>query len=281
MKFTSPTRRRGVTLLEVLVVLAISGILITLSIVVIQRAQEAANRVECLNNLQQLALQTHQYHNDKRKLPPYASGMQGEIFGGWYVHLLPYAGYYDLYQRIQQQSDFTSPNGVRIISPANAIAGAATFPGLLCWSDPSPGSTIGKTNYLANWYAFGDGALGAYAPSMPLVSITDGLSNTVLFAEAYMYCDQLQRVALVSVHHHNFGITQHNKPSDDPANAPNDYTMFQHRPEKCDNQRTQTPHDYMHVALADGSVRSISPNIAPTMWKQALKPRDGGVVTWE
>ena len=76
---------------------------------------------------------------------------------------------------------------------------------------------------------------------------------------------------------HNFGITYQDKPSDNPISLPQDYTMFQLRPafDECDGQRSQTPHAAMNVALADGSVRSIAPQITPETWKLLLKPNDG------
>ena len=65
------------------------------------------------------------------------------------------------------------------------------------------------------------------------------------------------------------------KASDDPSYLPNDYTMFQVQPGNCDKWRAQTPHSEMHVALADGSVTSVSASISPANWRSLLKPRDG------
>jgi hypothetical protein len=86
------------------------------------------------------------------------------------------------------------------------------------------------------------------------------------------------RPALVACCTHNFGVTWHGKPSDDPSYAPTDYTMFQLAPPvaDCDNQRAQTPHSSMPVALADGGSRLVVRTIDPAVWKQLLKPRDGG-----
>ena len=58
----------------------------------------------------------------------------------------------------------------------------------------------------------------------------DGLTNTVLFAEAQANCDGLPRLATQASYYHNFGITQEGKPSDDPSYLPHDYTMFQVQP---------------------------------------------------
>jgi len=154
----------------------------------------------------------------------------------------------------------------------------ARFPILLCPAMPVSNLDYwGATNYLANWYVFGDGIRGCFAESQRLAAISDGLSGTVLFAEGYGQCGDLPRRALTSCEFHNFGITADYLPSDDPAYSP-DFTMFQVRPNVCDWNRVQTPHAAMNVAMADGSTRSIAATVGPGIWKCMLKPRDGGIV---
>ena len=267
--------RHALTVIELLVTIGIVSILLALTVCGIQRLRESANRLQCQNNLRNLALAVHAYHAAHRALPPYAS-KSGEVFGGWFVFLLPYFGSDSIYQQLVANRQ-TVHGGIQVIATGTAMEGVpyVPFPSLLCPSDPTaPYHVQATTNYLANWYAWGSGH-GPYGPPQRFDQMTDGLSNIVLFAEGYGNCDGLPRRALRSVYFHNFGITQQGKPSDDPSYLPDDYTMFQLQPAHCDKWRAQTPHSAMPTALADGSVRLVSPDISPATWKAVLKPRDG------
>jgi len=268
----------GWTIIELLIVLAILAILIGLLLAAIQKVRESAAIVSCQHNLKDLVLAVHTYHQDHHTMPPYASGRAGEIFGSWYIHLLPYVGNMAMYETIRAGSE-ASDGGVTVAGPGIALAGIrdAVFPHLLCPSDPN-GTREGRTNYLANWFAFSDGSNGIYSPPRKFAVLTDGLSNVVLFAEGYRECDGLPRLALLSAHHHNFGVTQEGKASDDPEYAPEDYTMFQVQPALCDKWRSQTPHQTMNVGMAAGEVRTVSSGVSLTAWKALLKPQDGAVV---
>lgn len=215
----------------------------------------------------------------------------------------------------------------------NPTARSAVFNGMLCPSDLSVGSetqvTRGKvyvtsggpwpsTNYLGNWNVFSDGnrTAGYTAPpgNFQRVSTADGMSNTIMFAEAYAWCDGRGRNAylawfpsngLVNPSRrgvHNFGITFSLSSStlvvDDAeitdANAngyPNPDSqlnmMFQIKPatypasrcpagkECCNVLTVQSGHTVLNVAMMDGSVRSVSRGVSEETWRRAMVPDDG------
>jgi prepilin-type N-terminal cleavage/methylation domain-containing protein len=89
--------RRGFTLIELLVVIAIIAVLIALLLPAVQQAREAARRTQCKNNLKQMGLALHNYHDTHNAFPP---GGVGNANGNWIVQILPFLEQGTIYNRL-------------------------------------------------------------------------------------------------------------------------------------------------------------------------------------
>src|SRR4051794_24149016 len=100
------TQRRGFTLIELLVVIAIIAVLIALLLPAVQAAREAARRAQCVNNMKQIGIAMHNYHDSVGSLPP---GIKGCCYGSWQVYILPW---------VEQQAMFNAWNNGGTNSPS-------------------------------------------------------------------------------------------------------------------------------------------------------------------
>lgn len=133
--------RRGFTLVELLVVIAIIGILIALLLPAVQAAREAARRTECKNNLKQIALACHNYH-DTHKVFPINHGDTGNSFG-WLALILPFVEQAPLHDQINFRTTINADTNIAVVqTPMEAYR---------CPSDATPNQVSGGYNVWSNW----------------------------------------------------------------------------------------------------------------------------------
>ncbi|WP_437206394.1 DUF1559 family PulG-like putative transporter [Planctomicrobium sp. SH664] len=208
-------RRQAFTLIELLVVIAIIAVLIALLLPAVQQAREAARRSQCKNQLKQIGLAMHNYHDVYSTLPmgiqtanavKNAPGALGRGTGfSWTAAILPYVDATTVYN----QFDFNYPiaNTAYPQSVANAKVAATPLPWARCPSDIIP-ETFDRGNagdvgaipahatcsYKANIAGYtGVGDLGSNQDRRngvflegfghPLRNLTDGTSNTIMVGE--------------------------------------------------------------------------------------------------
>ncbi len=201
---------KGFTLIELLVVIAIIAILIALLLPAVQQAREAARRTQCKNNIKQLGLALHNYHD------VYGAFIFGKGGTGWVAAdsgnwgrlsglpgLLPYLDNAPLYNQISSGGVATSSNGTTNYPPFGPEPWKSGFTpwrtqlaAFLCPSDSAPlqgsgNSSIAKTNY---GFSNGDSISGsqnsrinrgmfAHSATFGIRDALDGSSNTILMAE--------------------------------------------------------------------------------------------------
>ncbi|MCA9061971.1 MAG: DUF1559 domain-containing protein, partial [Planctomycetaceae bacterium] len=147
-------RRRGFTLIELLVVIAIIAILIALLLPAVQQAREAARRTQCKNNLKQLGLAMHNYHDAHNCFPHnhcrwtnapnyYGTGPDDNPEWSWIVMSLPYLEQANMYNQIEFHPTGTNRNaaGIGTINPTLRVK---VIPGLLCPSNDMPAVRTGQ-----------------------------------------------------------------------------------------------------------------------------------------
>ncbi len=290
--------RHGFTLIELLVVIAIIAILIALLLPAVQQAREAARRTQCRNNLKQLGLAAHTYHDAHNMLPPGWIGVElttgldfteGSNGWSWASKLLPYLDQGTVYNQI----DFLQP----VEHPSNLNPRTQILSVFRCPSNAIPELTWTITDgmndlaelALSNYPAvFGTGEIhaceGNPAPfqcsgdgmffhnsSIRFANVQDGLSNTLMMGERKIRHNPDWHTTWTGVVPNGeetfesiLGSTDH--PPNSKVNHLDDFSSY---------------HAQGAIfALGDGSVRVIGENIDTALY-QKLATRAGGETTGE
>ncbi|MCG6157521.1 DUF1559 domain-containing protein [Rubinisphaera margarita] len=320
-QFSSRFRlRHAFTLIELLVVIAIIAILVALLLPAVQQAREAARRSSCKNNLKQIGLALHNYHDAHSSLPPGSIVLlnsSGTTYNGhgwtWHASILPYIEQAALYDAIQGPGDSgmgSESGGVN--DTKQQLAGQTTISTFWCPSQPDVRLGVQKNEYSTSNYNGNMGTLIGYsgdncyggsvtdvagmrarggcmnADGIFFVSshiafrdVTDGLSNTIFVSEVIDSGGDADRLG------GGGSDRKHCFSNGADSNPPTEMTEYLIAAESNDpiNAYTEEAAGSYHVGgaqfvLGDGSVRFLSENIAMSTY-QAISTRDNGEVPGE
>ncbi len=301
-------RKRGFTLIELLVVIAIIAILIALLLPAVQQAREAARRSSCKNNLKQLGLALHNYHDVHGVFPgTYNTGWNANNKGSYLVQILPFVEQNPLFQGI----NFSLGGRIDDQIVSGKRVRQHVIPMYICPSETYVRNDRVKTNYAlsmgnqrmndfqgkcGNAYPgniFGTGAQGhgntrAGNRTSGIVSrlgwaakfrdITDGTANTIAGGEIRPNCGDHSRngwsyfnsIWIATTAPINFPIDCEGSPRVTPHTRCNERNNWQ------TSQGFKSLHPGgAHFVFCDGSVHFLSENINYVTYQRLGDRRDG------
>jgi hypothetical protein len=240
------SRFRGCTVPTLLVgaVLSTLAILFGCLVPATSTPREAAYRMSCSNNLKQIAIALHNYHDTYRMLPAQSiTDGNGRPMHSWRTAILPFFGEDETHADYDYEQPWDSPHNRKVCSKAISV--------YRC-----PSSDIDEDSNLTNYFVvYGDGTMFAPDRWTRFSDVTDGLSNTIMVVE----CDsEAMRVEWA-----------------EPRDIPFDRMSFRLNPP--DGLGLSSEHySGVQVAMGDGSVRFLSDGtVAETTLRYSLIRNDG------
>ncbi|AWM39997.1 putative major pilin subunit [Gemmata obscuriglobus] len=302
---SSPDRHRGFTLIELLVVIAIIAILIGLLLPAVQKVREAAARTQSMNNLKQIGLATHGYHDASTRFPAmgtYDATTTPRQFYSLYHAILPYVEQENAARQAQAAGnsyvlnqlliktffsplDRSSPDGFVTLAGGTKGGGASYGPNFQVFGNRRYAYPTDPAYLYGGFSAVGVNTVCDGKATLT-ASIPDGTTNTVMYAEHYAQCPgdgsvtfngAVQSGRFIHMWSFSFGIHA-------PASPHIGYGSGlppQNKPtlQQCDFFRPQAMQDGgCGVCLCDGSVRMVSTGVTEATWRLLLNPADGQVL---
>ena len=277
---------RGVSLIELLVAISIIGILVGLTMSAVQRVRAAAAKTVCANNLRQIGLALHQYHDAHKALPPGISlhdDRDPMPFVGWSARLLPYLEQQALWDQAVAGYKITKVFSVSPPHPGSHLLAVFNCP--LDGRRVDPGSGMALTSYLGVEglnLVLQDGTLFLDS-SIRFADVTDGTSSTLLVGERPPSASLLfgwWYAGLGQGKDGNLdltlGVRTKNRSLYDPACLLGPFPFAPRRfDDPCHHFQFWSPHaGGAHFLFCDGSVRFLRYEADPLL--PALASRAGG-----
>jgi prepilin-type N-terminal cleavage/methylation domain-containing protein len=290
-------RRSAFTLIELLVVIAIIAILIGLLLPAVQKIREAANRMSSTNNLKQMALATHNYHDVNDYLPPafvdWDSGnnpVWWKRAGSSHYFILPYVEQDNLAKRTYTYGS----EQLNIFWAVYQNNGIKTFTNPSDASDPANGmfndsgwGIYGVTGYAANYQSLGYYLNTGSNKITRMATLSDGTSNTIVYAEKVAVCNRptFPGASAGGPYYQIWAYGRTAWPEWNPVfgyQITGAASKFQVAPTfngataTCDPRLASAPRAAgILIGLGDGSCRLLAASVAPDVWWAACTP-DGG-----
>ncbi|WP_437186970.1 DUF1559 domain-containing protein [Planctomicrobium sp. SH668] len=310
-------KRSGFTLIELLVVIAIIAVLIALLLPAVQQAREAARRSQCRNNLKQIGLALHNYHDSFNAIPPGSIVLRnaaGTVYNGhgwtWHASILPYVDQANIYQGIQgPDSSGMGAEAGGVNDPKQVLGGATTIPVFICSSHPDVRMGVQKNGYSTSTYNGNMGTLignssddcagggktfaqqsqpggcmnadGMFFISshVRFADVKDGLSNTIMVSEVI---DSGGDADMLGGAGSDRKYVFSNGADSNPPTEMSEYLIAAESNDPINSYSEEAAGSYhvggAHFLLGDGSVRFISENISMATYQSVSTRRSAEIV---